>query len=106
MGYVDFFFDSNPKLRQLSQLYIEEILVLMCKFGGYDYTILLQYARVITSRGWNYERLSNAAPLLMHKKNGLSGNNFGQSIVQICYLYTQYRVKYIQNRMIITKIDN
>ncbi len=48
-----FFFDSNPKLRQLSQLYIEEILVLMCKFGGYDYTILLQYARVITSRGWN-----------------------------------------------------
>ena len=95
MGYVDFFFDSNPKLRQLSQLYIEEILVLMCKFGGYDYTILLQYARVITSRGWNYERLSNAAPLLMHKKNGLSGNNFGQSIVQICYLYIQNRVKYI-----------
>jgi len=53
LAYVDFFFDSNPKLRQLSQLYIEEILVLMCKFGGYDYTILLQYARVITSRGWN-----------------------------------------------------
>ena len=37
----------------LSQLYIEDIRLLMCKFGGYDYTILLQYARVITSRGWN-----------------------------------------------------
>ena len=50
----------------------------MCKFGGYNYTILLQYARVIMSRGWNYELQSNAVPLLMHKKNGLSGNNFGQ----------------------------
>ena len=62
----------------LSQLYIEDIQVLICKFGGYDYTILLRYARVIMSRGWNYELLSNAVPLLMHKKNGLSGNNFGQ----------------------------
>ena len=58
------------------------------------------------SRGWNYELLSNALPLLMYKKIVLSGNKFGQSIVEICYLYTQYRVKYIQNRMIITKIDN
>ena len=62
----------------LSQLYIEDIQVLICKFGGYDYNILLRYARVIMSRGWNYELLSNAVPLLMHKKNGLSGNNFGQ----------------------------
>ncbi|GEM_PF-2466105 len=44
LAYVDCFFDSNPKLRQLSQLYIEEIRVLMCKFGGYDNTILLQRA--------------------------------------------------------------
>lgn len=35
------------------------------------------------SRGWNYELLSNALPLLIHKKNGLSGNNFGQKIVKI-----------------------
>ena len=61
---------------RLSQLYIEEIRGLMCKFGGYDYTILLQYARVIMSRGWNYEHLFYAVPLLMHKKNGLLGNNF------------------------------
>lgn len=78
VGLCGFFFDSNTKLRQLSQLYIEEILVLVCKFGGYDYTIFLQYARVITSRGWNYELLSNALPLLMYKKIVLSGNNFGQ----------------------------
>ena len=26
---------------RLSQLYIEEIRVLMCKFGGYDNTLLL-----------------------------------------------------------------
>ena len=62
----------------LSQLYIEDIQVLICKFGGYDYTILLRYARVIMSRGWNYELLSNALPLLMYKKIVLSGNNFGQ----------------------------
>lgn len=30
---------------RLSQLYIEEIRVLMCKFGGYDNTILLYRAR-------------------------------------------------------------
>lgn len=42
--------------------------------------IILYYynARVITSRGWNYELLSDAVPLLIHMKNGLSGNNFGQ----------------------------
>lgn len=77
LAYVDCFFDCNSKLRQLSQLYIEDIRVLMYKFADDENTILIN-ARVIMSRGWNYELLSNALPLLIHKKNGLSGNNFGQ----------------------------
>ena len=50
---------------RLSQLYIEDIRLLMCKFADDDNTILYN-TRVITSRSWNYELQSNAVPLLMH----------------------------------------
>ena len=39
VGLCGFFFDSNTKLRQLSQLYIEDIRVLMYKFADDDNTI-------------------------------------------------------------------
>ena len=50
---------------RLSQLYIEDIRLLMCKFADDDNTIY-NNTRVITSRSWNYELQSNAVPLLMH----------------------------------------
>ena len=49
---------------RLSQLYIEDIRLLMCKFADDDNTY--NNTRVITSRSWNYELQSNAVPLLMH----------------------------------------
>lgn len=40
-NYVDCFFDCNLQLRQLSQLYIEDIRVLMYKFADDENTILI-----------------------------------------------------------------